>query len=77
MTIDRATEMRLRLKKVQRERINARALKVLNLDRVRRYEESLSIKYFISDLLKDCVDAVCSVSAEHKRTPLKAGESET
>lgn len=71
LTIDRATEMRLRLKKVQRERINARALKVLNRDRVRRYEESLSIEEFISDLLKDCVDAACSVAAEPKRTPLK------
>ena len=71
LTIDRATEMRLRLKKVQRERINARALKVLNRDRVRRYEESLSIEEFISDLSKDCVDAACSVAAEPKRTPLK------
>ena len=61
LNIDRATEMKLRLRKAKAVQLNNRALKIINENRVRRYEEALSTKQIVADVLSDCVDAVCAL----------------
>ena len=55
------------MKKAKTERITKRTLKVLQENRLRRHEASLSAKEFVSDLLYDCVEAACAIAEASKR----------
>ena len=60
LKMDRATEMKLRLKKARTARMYKQTLRIISENRVRRYQESLSTIDIVSEVLSDTVDAVCA-----------------
>ena len=74
--VDRKTELKLRAKKAEAKRVTKRTLKVLEQNRIKQYEESLSSADIISDFMTDCVEAVCAHVDEQtgERIELKKGE---
>ena len=64
--VERAAELKLRLKKAKALRVTKRTLKVLEQGRIQRYEESLSIREIVSEALSDCVEAIVAAEEECK-----------
>ena len=62
-----AAELRLRKKKAEVDRVTKRELKIHAEDRIRRYEESLSVENIVSDVLSDCLEAVCEMLDDKAR----------
>ena len=61
-----AAELKLRVKKAKASRVTKSTLKVLEQERIKRYQESLSVREIVSEVLSDCVEAI-SAAAEASR----------
>ena len=75
LNVSKGTELRLRRRKAQENRMTKRNLKILASNRVQRYEESLSVEEIVAEVLKDCVEAVSKVDdrymPEEKRSVIE------
>ena len=61
LNVSKGTELRLRRRKAQQIRMSKRNLAFLATNRVRRFEESLSVEKIVAEVLEDCVKAVSKV----------------
>ena len=52
------------MRKAKSERVTKRTLKLHADERVKRYEEVMSVEHIVKDLLSDCVDAVAEKIAD-------------
>ena len=66
-SISPAAELRLRKKEAEKERVRNRSLKILEEDRIKRYEDSLSIEHIVKGILSDCVEAVVEMLKAPRR----------
>ena len=71
-SVERAAELKFRVQKAKATRVTKRTLKVLKQDRIKRYEKSLSVREIVSEVLSDCVNAICAAveAARRKRNSL-------
>ena len=67
LSVSPATELKLRMKKAKAARVTKRSLRLQAEERVKRYEEAMSVEHVVSGLLSDCVEAVCEMLIEKGR----------
>ena len=66
---DGKTELRLRKLKATEVRTKKRSLRILVKERVKRYDDTLTVKEDVDGVLSDCVEAVCTLDTEREVNP--------
>jgi len=66
-SVERAAELKFRVQKAKATRVTKRTLKVLEQDRIKRYEKSLSVREIVSEVLSDFVNAICAAAEAPRR----------
>ena len=68
LSVPPATELKLRRKKAESERLTRQDRKVLCEERKRRYEITKSDKDVVGDVLAECVEAVSEMLADQAKS---------
>ena len=74
LSLSRAAELRIRKLKAQCDRVTKRTLKIHADDRVKCFEDVLTVEHFLRDVVSDCVDAVVEMLS--KENEYKESKSE-
>ena len=69
LNVDKRTELKLRKRRAETLRINKRTQRLLAAERVRRFEDTLTVEKIVAGMLSDCVDAVCRLETKRKVLP--------
>ena len=76
LSLSRAAELRIRKRKAQCDRVTKRTLKSHADDRVKRFEEVLTLERFLRDVVSDFVDAVVEMLSEENEYKESKSEKE-